>query len=305
MLVDNASTDGSAEFVRKQFPSVRVLAEGVNHGFAGGCNLAAAAATGECIAFVNNDVRVHPQWLEELVRPLESDDTVSASQSLVLLYDEPQLVNTSATALNFLGVGWCRDYRQQRTNIPAGEIPILSGAAFAVRRQTFLELGGFDEAYFMYHEDVDFSWRLRLASGRLVLAPASLVYHKYRFAGNPSKNYLLERNRLQTVMKNYRAGTLALIFPALVVAEVGICLLAARQGWLGAKFAGYRDLVRAFPAMRRKRRRVQALRRVPDRDLARWWVGSVGFEEVDSRLVRVGSAVLSAYWAVVRPLIIW
>jgi len=223
----------------------------------------------------------------------------------VLLHDEPDLINTSATTLNFLGIGWCRDYRRDRAAARAGDIPIVSGAAFAMRRQTFLDVGGFDENYFMYHEDVDLSWRLRLAQGRLVLAPASVIYHKYRFVRQAQKNYFLERNRLATLFKNCHLATLALFVPALVMTEIGICLLAARQGWLGAKLSGYRDLVRMASSIVRKRRLAQALRRLPDRAVKHWWVGSVGFEEVDSPLVRFGSVVLRLYWAAARPLIVW
>lgn len=305
ILVDNGSTDGSVEFVKTHFPSVRLLAETTNRGFAAGCNLAARQATGDCIAFVNNDVRADVHWLEELIRPLESDPGVIAVQSLVLLYDEPDLINTSATTLNFLGIGWCRDYRRPRAAAQVGEIPIVSGAAFAMRHQTFLDVGGFDEEYFMYHEDVDLSWRLRLIPGQLVLAPASVVYHKYRFVRNAQKNYFLERNRLITLFKNCHLATLALFLPALLMTEVGICLLAARQGWLRAKLSGYRDVLRMAPSIVRKRRLAQRLRRLPDRAVKRWWVGSVGFEEVDSPLIRFGSGVLRLYWAAARPLIVW
>jgi GT2 family glycosyltransferase len=304
-VIDNASSDGSADLVREKFPTVRTLVQPRNLGFAEACNVAARTATSDVLAFVNNDARFDRQWLQNLMAPLEADPSLSACQSLILLYDEPELINTSATAVNFLGVGWCSDYRRPRAEARSGEIPVLSGAAFAVRRQLYLDAGGFDGDYFMYHEDVDLSWRLRLMGASLQLAAASLVYHKYQFGRAGQKNYLLERNRLMTVLKNYRLPTLVLLAPAALAMEFGVCLLALSQGWLGAKLRGYRDVLRCLPAIRQKRRAVRGLRRISDRGLTRWWVGSIDFEEIKSPLVSFGSVVLRAYWSVARILIRW
>jgi GT2 family glycosyltransferase len=304
-VIDNASSDGSVELIRERFPSVRLLVQSHNLGFAAACNLGAEAATSEVVAFVNNDARFDRQWLQNLVAPLAADPAVSAVQSLILLYAEPDLINTSATALNFLGVGWCNDYRRPRAEARSGEIPVLSGAAFAIRRHLYLDAGGFDADYFMYHEDVDLSWRLRLMGGSLQLAASSLVFHKYQFGRAGQKNYLLERNRLLTLLKNYRLPTLVLVAPALLAMELGVCLLALRQGWLGGKLRGYGDVLRSLPALRQKRRAVRRLRRISDRALTRWWVGSIDFEEIRSPVVSFGSAVLRAYWTVARILIRW
>lgn len=305
VVIDNASSDGSADLVRERFPGLRLLVQTKNLGFAAACNIAARATTADALAFVNNDARFDRNWLQNLVAPLEADPALSACQSLILLYEQPELINTSATAVNFLGVGWCNDYRRPRAGARSGEIPVLSGAAFAVRRQLYLDTGGFDDDYFMYHEDVDLSWRLRLMGGRLQLAAASIVFHKYQFRRAGQKNYLLERNRLMTLLKNYRLATLVLVSPALLAMEVGVCVLALRQGWIGAKLRGYRDVLRSLPALRRKRRAVRRLRRLSDQTLTRWWVGAIDFEEIKGPLVSFGSGLLQAYWALARPLIRW
>ena len=305
IVVDNASADGSVEFIQRRFPGVRLLLNRDNVGFARGNNLGARAATGDYVVFLNNDVRLDRAWLAELIKPLETNPDLVACQSLVLLYNEPERINTSGTTVNFLGVGWCRDYRRPRdVSLPA-DVPTVSGAAFAIRRDVFLAQGGFDESYFIYHEDIDLSWRLRLEGHQLALAPSSIVYHKYRFTRHARKYYLLERNRIMTLIKNYRLPTLLLIAPAFVVTEVGICLLAFRQGWLRPKLAGYRDLIRSLPALASKRRQVQRRRRLPDRQVKRWMVGTIDFEEVNSPLVRLGGRLLTGYWSAVRPLIVW
>ncbi|HET9849714.1 MAG TPA: glycosyltransferase family 2 protein [Candidatus Dormibacteraeota bacterium] len=305
IVVDNASTDGSVEFVQRRFPDVRLLANRDNVGFARGNNLGARCATGDYVVFINNDVRLDRLWLEELVRPLETNPDLVACQSLVLLYNEPERINTSGTTVNFLGVGWCRDYRRPRDSTLSLEVPTVSGAAFAIRRDVFVANGGFDESYFIYHEDIDLSWRLRLQGHQLALAPRSIVYHKYRFTRHARKYYLLERNRIMTLIKNYRLPTLLLITPAFLLTEVGICVLALRQGWLRPKLAGYRDLIRSLPALAGKRREVQRRRRLPDRLMKTWMVGTIDFEEINHPLVRLGGRILTGYWTAVRPLIVW
>ena len=306
VLVDNASTDGTVAYIRANFPDVRLLAEAVNHGFAKGNNVAARVATGDYLVFVNNDVRLDEHWLANLIRPLEEDAGLAACQSLVMLHAEPSLINTSGTLVNFLGIGWCRDYRKPVADGRVKETPSLSGAAFAIRRAAFDAIGGFDDDYFMYHCDVDLSWRLRLADiGRLGLATDSVVFHKYRFTRHARKYFLLERNRLVTLLKNYRAGTLLLILPALLVTEVGVCLLAVRQGWLRPKLAAYADVIRQLPRIWGKRVAIQRSRRLRDREMEPWLVGTIAFDEIDYPIVRFGGALLSAYWSVIRRLIVW
>lgn len=305
LALDNASSDGSLELIRAEFPSVRTVRLDSNHGYAGGCNAAARILATDVVVFLNQDVRVDPNWLEELIRPLETDPTVTASQSLILLYEAPTLVNTSGTTVNFLGVGWVSDYRKPAQSIKARDVNFLSGTAFAIRRQAFLDIGAFDEAYGSYHEDVDLSWRMLLLGLRARLAPASHVYHKYVFTRPGPKNFWLERNRLLTVAKNYRGATLALILPAMLLSELGICALATAQGWIGRKLAAYRDLIRLMPHVTASRRSLTRQRRVPDRKIARALAGGLDFEELRQPIVRAGSAFLSGYWWLIKWLVRW
>lgn len=305
LAIDNGSVDGCLDLVKARFSTVRAIRLDSNLGYAGGCNRAAREATSDLVVFLNQDVRLDPNWLSELIRPLESDASVIASQSMVLLYDEPALVNTSSTAVNFLGIAWVSDYRRPAGEVRSHDIPFLSGAAFAIRRQSFLAIGGFDSGYGSYHEDVDLSWRMRLTRQRIVLAADSRVYHKYKFTGSGTKNYLLERNRVATLLKNYRGLSLWLMSPALLFTEAGVCLLALSQGWLDLKVKSYRDLYRMRQQILEGRRQAQRLRQAPDREIARALLGGIHFEEVNRGLVRLGSAVLAAYWWVARRLIAW
>jgi GT2 family glycosyltransferase len=283
------------------------LAQATNRGYAQGNNIAARAVNTDLLVFVNDDVTLDPDWLSELIQPLERDPQLSATQALLLLEDEPGLINTSGKVVNYLGVSWCGQYRVPRAQVRADRaIAGMSGACFAIRRQAFLDLGGFDESYFLYHEDLDLSWRLRLAGGRFELVPSSVGIHRYRFRKpGVAKLRLNERNRLMTVIKNYRAGTLALLAPAFVASELGVCALALRQGWLGDKLGSYRDLGRALPGLLQRRRQVQRSRVLSDRAVVAKMVGPVDFEEIDHPVVRLGSRLLSGYWSLVRPLIVW
>ena len=115
----------------------------------------------------------------------------------------------------------------------------------------------------------------------------------------------MERNRLSTLLKTYSATTLLALLPAIVALEAGSCAFALSQRSLQAKLAGYRDLLRDRRRILAKRRIVQAMRAIPDRELKRSFVGEARFAELQSALVKIGSLGLEAYWAAIKPLITW
>jgi GT2 family glycosyltransferase len=177
----------------------------------------------------------------------------------------------------------------------------ISGACFAVRRELWQRLGGFDDEYFAYHEDVDLSLRCWLSGRTVRYVPAAVAFHHYAFSRHAQKMYLLERNRLITWLTVLERRTLLLLVPALLLAEVGTALLAARQGWLRHKVRAWWWLVRRTGWLRARRRVVVQQRRCPDRVLG----------EVLTAVLRPGGSGLSpaiaradkpllAYWKVVR-----
>jgi GT2 family glycosyltransferase len=171
----------------------------------------------------------------------------------------------------------------------------------AMRAETFHELGGFAEEFFMYLEDLELGWRARIAGYRVVVDPAADVLHEYEFGRNPRKNYFLERNRLVFVLSAYSARLLVLLAPLLVATEVGMVLLALKERWAGDKLAGWGWLLRNARDVGRRRRGTQRLRKVRDRDLARYLtpVFDPGMIPIPG-LLRAANPLVERYWSLVR-----
>lgn len=311
IAADNASADGTPEAIRSGWPEVEVVENGANLGFAGGNNAGIRRALergAEFVYLLNPDTEVAPDFLAEAVAVAEARPEAGAVQSLLVLGGERGLLNSTGNRIQFLGIGYCGGYRQPVASAPAepAEIAFGSGAASLYRASALREVGLLDEALFLYQEDQDLGWRLRLAGHPSFVAPRSVVFHHYAFSRNLDKYYYLERNRWWVLWKNAGARTLLVLSPALLGAELGLLLLAAASGWLPRKLRAMRDALRpsALRRVLRERRRVQALRRAGDREVYRLFAAEVDFEGAASTwFTGVANGLFRALWAVLRPLI--
>lgn len=240
MLVDNGSWDGSLDFIRERFPQVRLEETGANLGFARGNNYGAERATGEYVAFLNNDTRVEPDWLLELVRGMEAGQErgVVCTSSLMLDW-EGKRIDFQAGALNFHGFGFQPSYGLPVETALPGYFPgtttsrkpgseaqrpqpqdllFACGGAMLIRRDLFLHVGGFDPDYFAFFEDVDLGWRLWILGHRVALVPTAVTYHRHHGTAGSIPHHrvqvLYERNALYTIYKNYNDANLERILPA-------------------------------------------------------------------------------------------
>lgn len=210
-VVDNGSTDGTREEVLRRGERVRLIGLAENRGFTGGIAAAAEASDAESLVFLNNDALPEEGWLEALVRGLaDADDDVVALAGKIVDY-EGRLVDFVDGAMTFDGHAFQPGFRRPLDTIrekPAGsEMLFACGGNMIVRRDEFARLGGFDDDYFAYLEDVDFGWRSWLAGWRVLWEPAATVRHRSSATSNRLGNFergvLFERNALQTVFKNY------------------------------------------------------------------------------------------------------
>jgi GT2 family glycosyltransferase len=187
-------------------------------------------------------------------------------------------------------------------------IAYCSGAGVLLRASALKEIGLFDEELFLYHEDLDLGWRFRLAGYENVLAPNSVVYHKYEFSRSIAKWYWMERNRFLVLAKNYHVATLVLILPALIIMEFGLLAFSFRSGWWREKLKGYAYLARphSWRTLRRKRREVQHRRCVSEKEIVRFFTGTVASQEVMNPILRYfANPIFQAYWNIVRRVIFW
>jgi GT2 family glycosyltransferase len=277
IIVDNASSDGSGEYLRREFPSVKVMELDRNYGFAEANNRGAEAASGKFLVFLNNDTVVTRGWLMALLEAMSTEPVVGAAGSKLLLYHLPGKVNSAGANIVFNGGGY--DIGFTDDDSPKYNVPGLRGAVCAasmmVRRSEFLSLGGFDPLYFMYFEDVDLCWRYWLWGYKVMFTPQSVVYH--RFGGTtgsdrhtPLRVFYGTRNALFNILKNYELRSVIppLIFSFLYhgVKFLGLVVTLRFKSAL-ALLRAYGSLVRHLPEVLRKREEVQAGRKVSDRFL--------------------------------------
>jgi GT2 family glycosyltransferase len=263
IVVDSASSDGTRT-VLDGFDVRRVDLD-ENVGFAAGCRAGAALATGSVLVFLGHDSIPEPHWLDPLVEAV-LDEGIGAAMSTLVEVDDPSRFNTSGGHLSYVGLAWISGYRDP---IPDDEpeltdVAFPSGSAMAIRREAWIRFDGFRDDLFMYLEDVDLGWRLRLAGLRVVRSSRSRVRHRYDFARTGAKMFWLERNRWLVLASNYRPATIAALAPALVVTEAGVWFVAVRDRWFGAKVRAMRDAGRAMRRGASRRAAVDRLRVVGD-----------------------------------------
>ena len=179
----------------------------------------------------------------------------------------------------------------------------VSGAAMLVRREAFERVGGMCERFFLYYDDADLCWRIRLGGGRVVFCPTARVRHDYDFDQGPRKWFWLERNRLWAVLANYSGRSLVVLTPLLVATELATAAFALREGWVREKAAAWRDVLAHLNELRAWRRRVQALRRLPDRKVVAAFTPAFDSVLVDTTLRGPVNRAMSAYNAVARLLL--
>ncbi len=227
IVVENASGDGSLEKLRSIPGEIILIESKKNLGFTGGCNLGVQKASGEYIAFLNNDARPHPSWIAEGIAAFQGDPNIGAVASKVLDWEGTRIDYVGA-AITWYGMG----YKPHAGELDGGkwdvprDVLFGTGAAMFIRTEVFRALGGFDDEYFMFYDDVDLGWRLNLLGYRFRFQPSSLVYHKHHASiekfGAFREEYLLERNALYTLYKNLEDKSLAQTLP-------GALLLAVRR----------------------------------------------------------------------------
>lgn len=231
IVVDNGSTDGSLELLAHDYPTVRVLPQGRNTGFSPAVNTGARAADAECVVLLNNDARVEPDFVRELVRAYDPASGAVCVGAHIVSWDGSTL-DFGEGAVNFYGMGQQLGFGTPIATaaIEDGrELLFACGGAMLVDRRVFLDSGGLDEDFFAYFEDVDFGWRLWVLGYRVVLAARAKAYHKMHGTSSRfplhQRFLLYERNALRAIIKNYDDDNLARVLPPALLLLVKRALL--------------------------------------------------------------------------------
>jgi GT2 family glycosyltransferase len=244
-------------------PRVRLLHSGSNLGYTRACNKAAHEARGEWLFFLNPDAHADPGCLRTMLQA--ADDMTGVVGAQVLLPDGR--TNAGDNPLHISGLAWSGGLGEPREHGAPRTVATVSGAALLARTRVFRELGGMCDRFFLYQDDVDLCWRMRLASWRVLFCPEAIAWHDYEFERGERKWYWLERNRLWSVLSNYSVLSLLLLGPLLLGTEMAVAALALRQGWGASLLRAWGSTIRSLPELLRWRRSVQRTRRVPDSEL--------------------------------------
>jgi GT2 family glycosyltransferase len=271
ILVDNASHDGSAEYVHQNFPDVKVLSQSTNLGFAGGINAGILQSGGEFILTLNNDTKVNPDFIDELTKPVVSDPSVGMCASKMIFPDGR--INSTAICISRSGAAWDRGMGE----LDHGQYDIAEEifgpcAGAALYRRTMLdEIGLFDEDFFLYMEDVDLAFRARLSGWKCMYVPTARVIHVHGGTTEPGSDtsvYYGNRNLLWYTMKNFPKRSLLIFFPWIIGRNITVIPFYFLKGKGRTIINAKVDSVRGLPRMIKKRQSIKKI--VSDYTIEKW-----------------------------------
>ncbi len=304
IVVENRPGDGSVEVVRELAPRAQIVPMGRNTGFAGGINAGAEAARGELLVLLNPDAVPRRGFGEAIRRPWREDRGWAAWQALVA--DRTgEAINSAGNPVHFTGIVWAGGHGRPLAEAPPpGEVAALSGACLAIPAEKWRRADGFPAEFFMYHEDVDLSLRLRMEGGRVGIEPTAVVAHDYDFDAGAEKWRRLERNRLAFLVRTYPAPLLALLAPALIATELALLVVSAAGGWGPQKRRANREFLTWLPRLLRERRAIQRTRTITPAEFASHLTPDLDSDLI-SPLARSWSVrlLLRTYWRAVRLLL--
>jgi len=269
ILVDNGSEDGSAEYVRTQFPELKVVPLAENRGFTGGNIAGYEQASGDLIVLLNNDTEAHPKWLEEIHRASQEYPGAGSFASKMLYFDDRGRVENCGFDMGTMGA--TLDLGRDKPDGPDWAQPHKvfggCGGAVAYRRRMLQDIGFLDPEFFMIYEDVDLSFRAQLRGYECVYVPAAIVYHRYRvtIGKAPLRQVFYSQRNIEFVyLKNMPLGLMVRSFPQRLAYEVGAAIYSARQGAGSTFLRAKLDVLRCLPSILRKRRQIQKSKTATD-----------------------------------------
>ena len=300
ILVDNASADGSVEYTRRAFPWVRILQLDKNYGFCRANNEGVKIAKGEYTILLNNDTVVTEEWLLELVKGASSEDRIVSCASKMLYRDRREVINSAGGKITIIGGGFYRGYGEgdSAQYDRAAYTGFGCGAGVLVRKNFFESVGGFDEDYFSSCEEHDLGWKAWLYGYKVLYVPTAVMYHREsatfgsRSTFEPTKVYLVTRNRLYNIIKNLETRN---VLRALFI-SMGFNSYRSSKYVVQGNFAALKSIARAhfdfaknLRKMLGKRQVVQKNRTVSDKELYRLGVIATLKESIfeERRLNRV------------------
>jgi GT2 family glycosyltransferase len=272
VVVDNGSTDGSLEALGQLPANFRVIATGRNLGFAAANNLALRESRSEWVVLINPDAFSEPAWLEQLLDAAARHPEFDCFASRTVLADQPDKLDGAGDVYHVSGLFWRRGHGADARTccLDEEEVFCASAAAAMYRRLVLEQVGGFDEDYFCYAEDIDLGFRLRLAGFRCLYLPSAIVAHVASAITGRRSDFSIyhgHRNLVWTYFKDMPTGLLWLYLPLHLLLNLVTVVWFSLRGQGEVIIRAKWDALRGLPRVWEKRRRVQAVRRIGTRNL--------------------------------------
>lgn len=299
-LLDNNSSDGSAEFVMSEFPAVAVKKLTANRGPNPARNEGMRLALSDYVLVMDNDVVLAPDYAAGLLKAHELDSAAGAVTGQIRFYDRPDTVQYNGTFIHYAG----EIMLNREESADPLRVGCVSAGAVLLDRRKALQIGGFDEDFFIGWEDGDLTFRLSLA-GYPCYAVSQVVCFHIRRERNQKWVRYQTRNRWWFIGKNYDARTFFLALPAIVFLQLCAGIFFLCKGRFGAFCRGTLDALSSLPDIRRKRKAVQSFKKIGDAFLLRGDHIDLPGGLADSALGRLINTVFSfgfrVYWVLIRP----
>ena len=304
LIVDVLSTDGTLEWMREAYPTVRVRTLDWNDGPSPGRNVAIRETPQPYVFLMDADVQVCPQTIQRLRLAMAADRSIKIGSPIVVHVGNPDVIQYAEGSLHFICEAinpWMNRPLAERGSARA-DIGVAPTCGLLLERDAAIEIGLFDERYFIGKEDGDFTHRVRLAGYRILELPDALVLHHSR----PRSDWLFYyqiRNRWHFMLKNYQWRTLIAILPCLAIHEPLQLAVLHAKGHGGTYWKAVRGLIAMLPDLPRDRAQVARFRKLPDSALLRS-DRLIVRDDLMTPLARLGKGVyeraLAAYWSLLR-----
>jgi GT2 family glycosyltransferase len=307
-IVDNAPSGHTLDWIREEYPDWELKTDLENLGFGQANNVAAISSQSDYLVFLNPDTLPTDNWLDELLRPLDEVPSVGLTTAKIILLSEPGLLNTAGNTVHLSGLTTCRGVRAPLASFSKQEsIGAVSGACFAIRRELYEALHGFDDVFFLYMEDTDLSLRALIRGYTIDYVPTSHVYHDYQLRFANHKIFHQERNRYLMMYKLFTIRTLILLIPPLLLGEMvswAFVLLKERSS-IRDKLRAYAWVRQNYKLLQTRRRDVQSSRVLTDRQLLGYFDSRLDITQFGRTLVnRFAENTLKGLTSVYRSLLL-
>ena len=325
IVVDNLHpTHGSSldkiqkvlEIHKNTLPKYIILPQNANLGFCGGNNVGIKWALDNNYDYVflhNQDGSIDLDCISKMIQVMESNKKIGCAQALVML-DHSDRINSAGNSFNYIGFGYISNFGQKISEIKFNKVQNVgyaSGAALLLRADLLRAHGGLNELFFVYHEDVEYSLRMKFLGYQTAMVSDAKYFHKYEFNRNNSKFYFIERNRYLVLLMYYKWPTLLLLLPLIIISEISIFIFFVLKGWVKLKLEFYKYFINHnnIKILLKNRSIIQNIRQIKDRNFIRGLDSGIQInknQKFSLYLIKlIVNPILIIYYSIVRIIIFW